>query len=111
MTNRPHPDRRLGESSLTRSPLRPVTTTHLASAWPAVLPGWNRNAGAARKPGPSAGRAGPGRGGYTAGLYPPGLAYNELLAGRVRNRLRPGPRGSEEKMVGRPAFLTGGHPT
>src|SRR5258708_9630835 len=111
MTNRPHPDRRLGESSLTRSPLRPVTTTHLASAWPAVLPGWNRNAGAARKPGPSAGRAGPGRVGYTAGVYHPGMAYNELLAGRGRNCLRPAAGGSEKKMVGGLALMTRGHPT
>src|SRR5258708_16641888 len=111
MTNRPHPDRRLGESSLTRSPLRPVTTTHLASAWPAVLPGWNRNAGAARKPGPSAGRAGPGRGGYTPGLYHPGLAYNELLAGRGRHSLRPAARGREKKMFRGLGLMTRGHLT
>src|SRR5260370_41767190 len=111
MTNRPHQDRRLGESSLTRSPLRPVTTTHLASAWPAVLPGWNRNAGAARKPGPSAGRAGPGRGGYTPGLYHPGMAHNELRAGRGPHWLRPAPRGSRKKRVGGPALMDAGPPT
>src|SRR5260370_33022060 len=98
MTNRPHPDRRLGESSLTRSPLRPVTTTHLASAWPAVLPGWNRNAGAARKPGPSAGPAGPGRGGDTAGRYQPGPAHKERLAGPGRNTHWPAAGGSEKRM-------------
>ncbi len=39
------------------------------------------------------------------------MAYNELLAGRVRNCLRPAAGVSEKKMFGGLAFMTGGHLT
>ena len=46
-----------------------------------------------------------------AGLYHPGMAYDELLAGRVRTCFRQVAGASEKKMFGGLAFMTGGHLT
>ena len=45
------------------------------------------------------------------GLYDPGMAYNELLAGRVRDCLQEVTGVSEKKMFGGLAFMTHGHLT
>jgi hypothetical protein len=46
-----------------------------------------------------------------AGLYDPGMAFDELLADRVRNYLQPVAGISEKKMFGGLVFMTGGHLT
>ena len=46
-----------------------------------------------------------------AGLYDPGMAFDELLADRVRTCLQHVTGVSERKMFGGLAFMTGGHLT
>ncbi len=46
-----------------------------------------------------------------AGLYDPGMAFDELLADRVRACLQSVAGVSERKMFGGVAFMTGGHLT
>ena len=44
-------------------------------------------------------------------FYDPEMAYDESLAGRVRNRLEKVPEATEKKMFGGVAFMTSGHLT